>query len=98
MVSVGVIRVKCDACKEIIKGKYIHFSDGSIFCNECFHYLPKCISCTKPIIGGEDSSIDGFCTTCYKRAPKCDICEKAIIGSYTRFADKSISCDDCMKK
>ena len=98
MVSVGVIKVKCDACREIIKGKYIHFSDGSIFCNECFHYLPKCISCKKPIIGGEDSSIDGFCSICHKRAPKCDICEKAIIGSYTRFTDKSISCDDCMKK
>ncbi|HUT81315.1 MAG TPA: hypothetical protein VMZ29_08945 [Candidatus Bathyarchaeia archaeon] len=98
MVSVGVIKVRCDACKEIIKGKYIHFSDGSIFCSECFQYLPKCQSCKKPIIGGEDNSIDGLCNLCYQRLPKCDICEKAIIGSYTRFSDRTIACDICMKK
>ncbi|NHJ86385.1 MAG: hypothetical protein FK734_13055 [Asgard group archaeon] len=98
MVSVGVIKVKCDACKEIIKGKYIHFSDGSIFCNECYKYLPKCISCKKPIAGGEDDTIENMCSVCYKRAPKCDICEKAIIGSYSRFVDKTIACDSCMSK
>ena len=98
MVSVGVIKVKCDACKEIITGKYIHFSDGSIFCNECYKYLPKCIGCKKPIVGGIDESIDGLCSLCYQRAPKCDICEKAIIGSYTRFIDRTISCDSCMSK
>ena len=96
--SVGVIKVKCDACKEIITGKYIHFSDGSIFCNECYKYLPKCIGCKKPIVGGVDESIDGLCSLCYQRAPKCDICEKAIIGSYTRFIDRTISCDSCMNK
>ncbi len=98
MVSVGVIKVQCDACKEIIRGKYIHFSDGSIFCNDCYKFLPKCTSCKKPIIGGEDNSIDGLCNLCYNRSPKCDICEKAIIGSYTRFVDRSIACDSCMKK
>lgn len=97
MVSVGVIKVQCNACNEIIKGKYIHFSDGSIFCNECYKILPKCSSCKKPIIGGEDNSIDGLCRICYNRSPKCDICEKAIIGSYTRFVDRSIACDSCMK-
>ncbi|NHJ38718.1 MAG: hypothetical protein FK731_01705 [Asgard group archaeon] len=98
MVSVGVIKVRCDACLEVIKGKYIHFSDGSIFCNECFRYLPKCRSCKKPIIGGEESSINGLCFICYKRAPKCDVCAKAIIGTYTRFSDKTIACDDCVLK
>ncbi|MFW9923013.1 MAG: hypothetical protein ACFFDW_06960 [Candidatus Thorarchaeota archaeon] len=98
MVSVGVIKVQCDACKEVITGKYIHFSDGSIFCNECYKYLEKCTHCKKPIVGGEDQTIDGLCLLCYQRAPKCDICEKAIIGSYTRFIDRSIACDSCMSK
>jgi len=98
VVSVGVIKIRCDACKEPITGKYIQFSDGSIFCNDCYKYLTKCTSCKKPVIGGDDNQIDGLCPLCYKRAPKCDICEKAIIGSYTRFTDKSIACDVCMKK
>jgi len=97
MVSVGTIKVRCDACLEVIKGKYIHFSDGSIFCYECYLSLPKCRSCQKPIIGGENEVVDGLCALCFRRAPKCDICGKAIIGSYTRFIDKSIACDDCMK-
>ncbi len=98
MVSVGVIKVKCDACNEVITGKYIHFSDGSTFCNDCFKFLPKCTSCKKPIIGGSDESIDGLCSTCYNRSPKCDTCGKAVIGSYTRFIDKTIACDNCMSK
>lgn len=98
MISSGVIKVQCDACKEVISGKYIHYSDGSIFCVECYKYLLKCIHCKKPIVGGEEQSIDGLCQLCYQRAPKCDICEKAIISSYSRFIDGTIACDSCVKK
>jgi recombinational DNA repair protein (RecF pathway) len=97
MVNVGVIKVSCDACKEVIRGKYVHFSDGSIFCNECFNHLPKCSSCKKPVID-QDSTIDGLCLICYQRAPKCDICSKAITSSYTRFSDRTVACDACIKK
>ena len=79
-------------------GKYIHFSDGSAFCRDCYNSLPKCLSCKKPISGGINNSIDGLCPKCYRLAPKCDICEKAIFGSYTRFFDGTISCDACMGK
>jgi hypothetical protein len=98
MVSVGLIKLRCEACNKIITGKYIHFSDGSIFCKECYDSLPKCSGCKKPIIGGKDAAINDLCPSCYRRAPKCDICNKPIIGSYTRFVDRTIACDDCMQK
>ncbi|MBD3191570.1 MAG: hypothetical protein GF308_13055 [Candidatus Heimdallarchaeota archaeon] len=98
MVSVGVIKIRCDACKKVITGKYIHFSDHSTFCMDCYKSLPKCLACKKPIIDGDDMVRDGLCPKCYLIAPKCDICDKAIFGSYTRFYDGTISCDKCMKK
>lgn len=79
--------LRCAACGQTIRGRYIAADNGKIYCSEsCWERtLPKCAVCGTPI-RGKHFRKDGryYCSKpCIEQTlPKCDLCRKPLIGKY----------------
>ena len=89
---------RCSLCKKQIRGKYLKFDDGQIFCLTCKDKYTQCYVCGKP--SKSTVLIDSYkvCRNCIVNLDKCSNCRKPIVGRSIYFSDIDLRlCEKCSR-
>ena len=90
--------LKCSLCGKSIKGQYVIFDDGDVFCSDCMEKYTNCDICGKP--ARKTVLIDGknICRNCLIELDICSFCKKPIAGKYVYYSELNLKlCEKCAK-